>query len=106
MSSGKNDALDKAKMLVALLNSNGIEVYEAYVFGSAVKDQMDESSDIDVAIVSDKFSGIPFYDILKISKLRRAVDLKLEVHPFSMKEVLNDPPLFFMDIKSKGIAVH
>jgi len=106
MSPGKNDAINKARKLIALLNSNGIEVYEAYIFGSSVRDKMDESSDIDVAIVSDKFSGVPFYDALKISKFRRAIDLKIEVHSFSMKDVLNDPPLFFVDIKSKGIPVH
>ena len=105
MSPGKNDAINKARKLIALLNSNGIEVYEAYIFGSSVRDKMDESSDIDVAIVSDQFSGVPFYDILKISKFRRAIDLKIEVHPFSMQEVLNDPPLFYIDIKSEGIPV-
>ena len=106
MSPGKNEAIDKARKLVELLNSNGIEVYEAYIFGSSARDKMDESSDIDVAIVSDKFTGVTFYDILKISKFRRAIDLKLEVHPFSMEEVLNDPPLFFVDIKSEGIPIH
>ena len=44
--------------------------------------------------------------LLKISKFRRAVDLKLEVHPFSLKDILNDPPLFFVDIKSKGIRIN
>jgi len=68
--------------------------------------EMNEYSDIDVAIVSDKFTGVPFYDALKISKFRRAIDLKLEVHPFLLKDILNDPPIFFIDIKSKGIRVN
>lgn len=106
MSLEKDDAVIKARKLIALLNSNGIDVYEAYLFGSAVRDKMNEYSDIDIAIVSDKFTGVPFYDALKISKFRRAVDLKLEVHPFSLKDILNDPPLFFVDIKSKGIRIN
>ena len=70
MSLGKDDAINKARKLITLLNSNGIDVYEAYLFGSAVLKNMNEYSDIDVAIVSDKFTGIPFYDALKISKFR------------------------------------
>ena len=106
MSLGKNDAINKVRKLITLLNSNGIDVYEAYLFGSAVIDKMSEYSDIDIAIVSDKFTGIPFYDALKISRFRRAIDLKLEVHSFSLKDILNDPPLFFVDIKSKGIRIN
>ena len=106
MSLEKDDAVIKARKLIALLNSNGIDVYEAYLFGSAVRDKMNEYSDIDIAIVSDKFTGVPFYDALKISKFRRAIDLKLEVHSFSLKDILNDPPIFFVDIKSKGIRVN
>ena len=56
---------------------------------------MHDNSDIDIAIVSDKFTGMPFYDALKVSKFRRAIDLKIEVHPFSLEDILNDPPLFF-----------
>jgi len=106
MSLGKNDAINKVRKLIALLNSNGIDVYEAYMFGSAAIDKVNEYSDIDVAIVSDKFTGIPFYDALKISKFRRAVDLKLEIHSFSLRDILNDPPLFFADIKSNGIRIN
>ncbi len=53
MSLGKDDAMDKARKLVALLNSNGIDVYEAYMFGSSVMDEMNEYSDIDVAVISN-----------------------------------------------------
>ena len=105
MAREKDAAINKARQLIALMKSNGFDVYEAYLFGSAVIDKMTEYSDIDVAIVSDKFTGVPFYDALKISKFRRAIDLKLEVHPFSLKDILNDPPLFFVDIKSKGIRI-
>ncbi len=81
-------------------------MFEAYLFGSAAENRMDENSDIDIAVVSDKFTGIPYYDILKISKFRRSVDSKIEAHPFSLKEILSDPPFFFVDIKKKGIRVN
>jgi uncharacterized protein len=105
MSFEKNIAIDKARRFIALLNVNGINVQEAYLFGSAASDLADEDSDIDVAIVSDSFAGIPFYDVKKISKFRRAVDLRLEVHPFSLKEIRFSPSSFFLDIKREGFAL-
>lgn len=105
MSSAKNKAIDKARKLVALLKTNGIDVYEAYLFGSAAMDKADEYSDIDIAIVSEDFTGIPFYDVKKISKFRRSIDLRLEVHPFSLNDILHNPPLFFVDIKNKGVQI-
>lgn len=106
MASENNKALSKAKKFVSLLNSNGFEVFEAYLFGSAAENRMNEDSDIDIAVVSNSFSGMPFYDRLKISKYRRAVDLQIEVHPFSLEEITKDPPPFFVDIKKKGIRVN
>ncbi|MCJ7542347.1 MAG: nucleotidyltransferase domain-containing protein [Desulfobacterales bacterium] len=106
MSSEKNRAINKAKALIELLKTNGINIYEAYVFGSAIKDMADEYSDIDIAIVSKDFSGIPYYDVKKVSKYRRAIDLRLEIHPFSLKDINVDPPLFFMNIKDKGVRIH
>ena len=94
MSSAKDEAIMKARKLISLLSSNGIDVSEAYLFGSVSMDKGDEFSDIDLAIVSKEFTGVPFYDAKKISRFRRAVDLKLEVHPFSLKDVLIDPPIF------------
>jgi hypothetical protein len=105
MSSAKDKAINKAKKFIQLLKTNGIDVYEVYLFGSSVINKAGEYSDIDIAVVSKDFTGMPFYDVKKISKFRRAVDLKLEVHPFSLDDVLNNPPLFFVDIKNKGIRI-
>jgi len=105
MSSAKDNALNKARKLLDLLNLNGIDVFEAYVFGSAIQGTTHKNSDIDIAIVSKNFTGIPFYDVLKISKHRRSIDLKLEVHTFSKDDILVDPSLFFTEIKNKGIQI-
>lgn len=105
MSSAKDNALNKARKLIKLLNLNGIEVSEAYLFGSVTRGTAHNNSDIDIAIVSKNFTGIPFYDVQTISKYRRSIDLKLEVHPFSMDDILADTPLFFTQIKNEGIRI-
>jgi predicted nucleotidyltransferase len=106
MASAKDHAITKARELIALLKSDGMEINEAYLFGSIAGGREDADSDIDVAIVSREFSGVPFYDVKKLSKFRRAVDLRLEIHPFSLNEIMDDPPLFFLEIRSKGIPIH
>jgi predicted nucleotidyltransferase len=106
MSVTKDYALDKAGKLIALLKSTGMNIHEAYLFGSAVAGQGSEDSDIDLAIVSKEFTGLPFYDVIKISKYRRSIDLRLEIHPFSFDDIQANPPLFFLDIKTKGIEIN
>ncbi len=34
------------------------------------------------------------------------IDLRLGIHPFSLKDINVDPPLFFMNIKNKGVRIH
>ena len=106
MASQKDNYLRKVKLFIKSLKEAGIDVAEAYLFGSAVKGLADNESDIDVAVVSRDFQGIPYHDMKKISKHRRAVDLRLEIHPFSWQEVETDPPQFFIKIKKDGLQVN
>lgn len=95
----------KAKQFLELLKSDGINVSQAYLFGSVVKGLADEYSDIDLALVSSDFQGIPYYDMGKISKYRRKVDLRLEIHPFSLEEVNLEPSQFFENIRKTGLRI-
>lgn len=106
MASEKDIVINKAKSFIDLLQKNGIDVSEAYLFGSVTRGVTDESSDIDVAIVSSNFSGLPYYDIKKISRYRRKIDLRIEIHPFSLNDIVANPPLFFSKIKKEGIRLH
>ena len=105
MASKKDTSIKKAQLFINSLRQAGIDVTEAYLFGSVVKGMDDEDSDIDVAVVSKDFQGILYYDMKKISKHRRNVDLRLEIHPFSLQEVEQDPSQFFMKIKQYGLRI-
>ncbi len=87
------------------MKTHGIDVSEACLFGSAITNQLNPDSDIDVAVVSKEFSGIPYHDVKKISKYRRLIDLRLEIHPFSLDDV-TDPPSFLQDIQKKGVRIN
>ena len=106
MASQKDILVTKAKSFLDSLIKNGINVSEAYLFGSVAKGLADADSDIDVAVVSSDFQGIPYYDIQKISKYRRKIDLRLEIHPFSLRDVETEPSHFFLKIKRDGMRIH
>ena len=101
----KDISMKIAKQFIGLLKKDGIDVSEAYLFGSVAKGLAEKDSDIDIAVVSKDFQGVPYYDMIKIGKHRRKVDLRLEIHPFSLSEVQIDPPQFFMKIKREGLRI-
>lgn len=105
MASAKDVSLKKAQLFIDSLRQSGMDVSEAYLFGSVVKGLADKDSDIDLAVVSKDFQGILYYDMQKISKHRRKVDLRLEIHPFSLQEVEQDPSQFFLKIKQDGLRI-
>jgi len=105
MSSQKDLFVKKAMSFLDSLAEAGIDVSEAYLFGSAAKGLADGDSDIDIAVVSKDFEGIPYHDIKKISKYRRKIDLRLEIHPFSLCEVETEPSYFFRKIKREGMRI-
>jgi uncharacterized protein len=76
----------------------------AYLFGSYATGKAGKYSDIDLAIVSDKFEGDRFDDRNKLNKYILKTSIDIEVHPFTPKEFTNDDP-FVKEIIETGIKV-
>jgi uncharacterized protein len=64
------------------LRRNDIPISEAIIFGSYVRGTSKEESDIDVALISDFFTGDRFEDRRKIIPFRRMIDNRIEPMPF------------------------
>ncbi|MEW6203389.1 MAG: nucleotidyltransferase domain-containing protein [bacterium] len=77
---------------IKILEANGVRPQRVYLFGSHINGNADEHSDIDLAIVSDSFSGSRFRDRELLMRLRRPVDLRIEPHPFLPEEFTADNP--------------
>ena len=58
-----------------------MNVESVYLFGSFVNGNHDRDSDIDIAVITDDFSGDIVEDTLKLMKIRRKVDTRIEPHP-------------------------
>ncbi len=89
------------KMYIEELEKNGIKISEAVIFGSHAKGVVHHESDIDIALISDAFTGDRFEDRRRIVPLRRRIDSRIEPIPFRPED-FNDGGMLVEEIKSTG----
>ena len=95
---------EKISKFIDVLEMNDFHIQKAYLFGSYATGTANEWSDIDLAVISENFEGINFYDNMKLSKpvIRSSIDL--ETHPFRPEDFTEDNP-FVKEILSYGIRI-
>jgi predicted nucleotidyltransferase len=89
---------------VLLLVSAEFPLKEAYLFGSYSHGKAGNYSDIDLALVSDKFEGSRFFDKKKLNKFLLKTSTDVEIHPFRPEDFTEDNP-FVKEIKRTGIKI-
>lgn len=99
----KKDVLDNVKKYVAFLKNNGFTINKVFIFGSYAKDDFNENSDIDIALVLDDMKN-SFFTQVKLMKLRRDFDLRIEPHPFREEDFVVSHP-FAGEIIKTGIQI-
>ena len=65
-----------------LIRTNHISFEQVYLFGSYARGNPDKDSDIDLAIVAEKWEPDIFEAQFELMKIGRKVDTRLEPHPF------------------------
>jgi len=96
--------IDIIRKYIEKLEMNGIPVSQAFLFGSCSKGMVKPESDIDVALVSEAFSGDRFEDRRRIIPLRREIDSRIEPIPFRPED-FNDGGALAAEIKKTGIRI-
>jgi len=87
-----NIIINKVKDYIDILNRNGFPIKQAVLFGSYVNGNYNKWSDIDIALVSDKFEGIRFNDRKKIRQFKFEVSADIEPLPYTPNDFsTNDP---------------
>lgn len=97
------EILSIVRRLIKALEQKNIIINEAYLFGSYANGTSSKYSDIDVALISDAFTGVLFLDIQKIGRTVRNIDYRIEIHPFSSRD--KDESFFYHEIINSGIKV-
>ncbi len=87
----KKDALNIAQRYASLVKSH-YDCKQIFLFGSYVKGNFHDESDIDVAVILKGFENA--LDIqLELMRLRRKIDSRIEPHPFREKDFNNSNPV-------------
>jgi len=88
----------------AELLRNEMSISSVYLYGSYAKGTNSDDSDIDIAVVGDDFIGDPVEDTLRLMRIRRKVDNRIEPHPFkSIDFDLSNP--YVQEIIRTGIRI-
>ena len=99
----KEGAFKIIDQYLQLLKTTDIKVEEAYVFGSYVRGNFHENSDIDLALVISDLND-RFGMQTELLKLGRNFDYIIEPHPFNKKDFNHLHPLTH-EILTMGVKV-
>lgn len=81
-----------------------LKVTNIYLYGSYAKGTYNGDSDIDIAVVAEDFTGNTTEDTLKLMRIRRKVDNRIEPHPFKSSDFdLSNP--YIQEIVITGIKI-
>ena len=99
----KENAINEAKAFVEACKNKGIAIEKAILFGSVVKDRQHEYSDIDIALISSRFTK----NFINNTKLTTPVNIKfpaIEVHHFNSEYYKQGDP-FINEINATGLEI-
>ncbi len=82
----------------------GLKIKAAYLYGSYAKGAARADSDIDIAVISDDFSGNRFEDRKLVRKAYWDIDWHIEAIPFRPERFRDENPLVW-EIKKNGIKI-
>jgi len=79
---------NKAKLVLTEYQQNILDEITSFNINTIynANNRATEYSDIDVAVISDKFSDDPIDDMVYLMKLRRNLDLRIKHHTFTVKD--------------------
>lgn len=86
------------------LRKRNIQIDRAYLFGSYAKGTANEWSDIDVALLTNKFIGDRFDFRFLLMKIARNIDLDIEPHPYLIAD-FNRENLLASEVIKTGIRI-
>jgi len=86
MASFINSSIENIVKKYAELVKQELNVSSIYLYGSYAKGTYSEDSDIDIAVIGENFIGDPIEDTLKLMRIRRKVDNRIEPHSFKSSD--------------------
>ena len=100
----QQNAIETSKAFIKDLKDSGLNIRNAYLYGSFVDNKQHEYSDIDIAVVADEFIGVSPVDIkLFLSILRKY--RTIHARTYSPNDVIEGEP-FLEEIIRTGKEIN
>ena len=99
-----NSVTKSINEFIKYLKNTNIHIKEAILFGSYAKGTSNEFSDVDLALVSENFSGSRFFDLDTLREAKFAVNTDISPLPYRPEEFTDDN-LFVKEILKYGIRI-
>jgi predicted nucleotidyltransferase len=97
----KNDAITLSRNYLAKVRNAGINVLDAWLFGSYAKGNYHNDSDIDLALVLPK-NSLSFDTDVRLMALRQGNETMIETHTYSRNDFKQNLPII-SQIKQYGM---
>ena len=102
----KDEVIDKLKKYLALLEDNGVDIRKAFLFGSYLRNEATEDSDIDVMVVSPAFDTRNDAMTGKAWSLTMTVDSRIEPYLVGLNRFLTDDVSPLLEVvKQEGVEI-
>lgn len=99
------DAIAISKKFISELTTAGLQVSEAYLYGSYAKGNAKSYSDIDICVVSPGFGKDMIGEMVKLRQISRRVDDRIEALPFGVDDINNSFDPLAVEIRHFGQSV-
>lgn len=96
--------MDKIQKYVEKICEN-YKIEAIILFGSYAKGTENQDSDIDIAIITDDFENDIIDEELKLMKLRREIDTRIEPHIIRISDYKKAATPFIQEVIKTGIKV-
>jgi len=102
----QKSAIEKVRRFAKQVNDSGVHLDRVVLFGSYAKNKQHKWSDIDVAMVSDKFEGYGYYDIDLFGKiLIQKPFFIIQPRTYNTRDFHPDKDPFVEEILRNGIEI-
>ena len=98
----KKRAFENVKKYIVFLKENDFNIRKAYLFGSYVKGNFNDDSDIDLALVINNLSNSYAMQV-ELMKISRKFDTRIEPHPNEADFDSSNP--FAHEILNTGVQI-
>ncbi len=104
MAQVSTQVINLLKKYIKELDKNDFQITAAILFGSYSNGKNHEFSDIDIALVSDKFEGVRFFDKEKIRRITIDIDYRISPFPYKTEDFTKED-MFVEEILKTGVRI-